>query len=1631
MDTEKYLKHFKSKWKPDFLKRLKPLPKDLQENMKAFLGAESTNFFFFERLEEMSVDEFRGLIPTLAEAFFPTFPDTAARTLEAMLTHYSYPTGYTRRAFRAPNHQLQVQRAADWLRDVWAVVREYPTQDLQWFAVHAGLLGWGSHYLAPLFAQAIDDGDDAVFQILKDTANTNHEIARMGRHVPAAFMASHNTEAHELAEGLLLAAQRQEGLRQVILESVDEASPEAFIRFLDVILREDLLRFAATVRAAGVWFGLGYDVTDKRQVKAVLTEALGYLQHPETAREALNHAAPTSKYNALFCLAMTDAEKAAGLAEGLLDSQSAEDRMAAVQFLKAAEMLDEKYSPRLLADPDLRIGAIIAERANRWETVTHYSFEELRDYAGRLPKAAKYEPLLFPWLGNIPARSDIFDNLIATLHERPLSLLAPHLSEMTSWGKSFVLDRLKYHLLYNFSELSEAERDEIRDMIRWGHEPESTEVKGHLDEASRAMLLELLQDRNSGVSQEAVDVMKLLTPTAEEIAIAQKLLTRKTANLRRGLILLLSKDNTIAQESAVLLLAAKNTEQRQAGLELLELIGGQPPEDFKPKNVNEETLLAKLVAPENQLTLDNGLGLYDPADLTRPMPLQPRERDWAADLSRGAELIQSLDALILANGKQPVARVNVDGEVPHLLMNVYPSWLSWNEKFEIPLQEIWEEWWNNRPDAQEGDATRMTWAVHHLVEEVEEDEEDDDDNEFSKLIEEELKSNEDSDEKDGVESEAAYLRATVHRMFGQPLALQLKKRFMVDHLTSYFLERFGDDTDSEMALDAWETALSYLPLDAKEVTNSKFHWDRIDPRSLLAFLMSQEVSNEQFPRLYNLHLHNNTAFIHLNERLMNTKLLLEADKLGLTSRADLLRDLIGPRPGEGYYRANFSNLSHFTRRKLPEGTVTTPAWAAAVEEARSRVLEVEMERGDLETPATQPALSLSSVWGISLVLRLLAGMGNNPLQRGYAYNNTSKTASFSHLIRVSYPLPDDTAASFKTEVKRLNIPQTRLLDLAMYAPQWSSIVSTAVGWKGLQDGVYWLHAHTKDNQWNVPEEVREAWEGEIAERTPLKAGDLTEGAVDVAWFKKMYKTLGKARFEALLGASKYASSAGGHKRAELFASAILGEISETELLQRITEKRNQDAVRSLGLLPLSRGKKGEKQLESRYMTLAQFRKEAKQWGAQRQASERLAADIGLQNLARTAGYTDPQRLMWAMEARMTPDWQTTFTAEDLTVRIEMDEMGEATLGITRGEKSLKSVPAALKKHPEIVALREAVKALDETRRRMRTALEEATIRGDVFTGGELLNLSQHPVIKPMLENLVWIDENGTLGRYEGGKLVTLEGTIATENGQSLRLAHPHDLFTAGTWRDWQALFISEKRVQPFKQVFREYYLITAQEKNAKRITRYEGHHVQPTKAAALLKTRGWVSVYDEGTRKTFHAEGINVWVDTLLMYGTPNEVEGMPLDGVYFLSRDTGELIPPADVPPRIFSEVMRDLDLVVSVAHVGGVDPEASRSTVEMREYLLHEILRLMELDNVRIDKNHAFIDGKHSAYTVHLGSGVVHRQPGGQLCILPVHNHAAGRIFLPFADPDPRTAEVVSKVVLLAEDEKIQDPTILEQLT
>ena len=123
----------------------------------------------------------------------------------------------------------------------------------------------------------------------------------------------------------------------------------------------------------------------------------------------------------------------------------------------------------------------------------------------------------------------------------------------------------------------------------------------------------------------------------------------------------------------------------------------------------------------------------------------------------------------------------------------------------------------------------------------------------------------------------------------------------------------------------------------------------------------------------------------------------------------------------------------------------------------------------------------------------------------------------------------------------------------------------------------------------------------------------------------------------------------------------------------------------------------------------------------------------------------------------------------------------------------------------------------------------------------------------------------------------------------------------------------------------------------------------------------------------------------------------------------------------------MRDVDLAISIAHVGGVDPETSHSTIQMRKAILEFTLPLFKLNNVSLNDNFAIIKGNLADYSIHLGSGLVHQMTGAEIAISVVPSQHRG---LPFVDDDPKTAEIITKVLLFAKDNDIKDPFILNQI-
>jgi len=1567
--------------------------------------------------------------------FATLFPRLAPHVEAAWRLHdrLPYQSGGTRKPFRAPNHPARADAArAAWLQQFILVARPYDGQPLAWFAAWAPYIAsYHGDAVGILLAAAIDRqdaGGDEVFAILLASARGEHEVGAMGRHVSRALLAAGRPEGWEFMEKLLLAAQRQEGLRQVILEAVDEAHPAAFRRMLRVIRENDLTRFSATIRAVDVWLGFGWDAMSARFATKALQQIETALENPDACAEAVAGGDPQAAYLALWAAAFRDAPAAVSGAMPLLGHADAARRFVAAYLLVQTGLPESAAAlAPLLDDPDLRV-ALLALRA---ELSGDDLFERLERLVGRLPvKPKALDPLVWDWTAQEADRTAVADRLPKHLSGRSPRRLIPHLPAMSTYGRAAAAEELSKQAV------PEAE---VRDA-----------------------LLNLVGDPAEYVRDKALKAVTKSPLTAGEASRMEGLLTRKAGDLRRGVLsLLLAQPDVPARSSARHLLAAKDPPSRQAGLEMLRQMvkkersvaecrtDAAEYREAAPRITEaEDALLDQLLdVTRGEPTLQNGLGLFNPQDCTPRVPpvLPDPPKKWLVFAQKPAPLVTaaaralcaSLSDLITANGTQPV---RIAGRDEALLGNIQwgfpgpdftkPPSEDWDR---LPLADLWLGWWEGRPAEQrDEDGLELLRALALF---------------YRHSSHSFYMPREDGDEGWGNE----WIKEMRDALFGPGGAFGKHANTMQTVLT--WLQRgLSQEEAPALLLHAAETTGA--------LGDKTGHTGWRDTGRLLGWLTLTRLHRSQFPDAWTPeHRRRWWRLIHWMDQPREKAFrvrpelseLLDAYELGDANEADLMDQLIGPRPvqaGSYYGTQGFQELRALTGRRGSPLLEAYPDLRAVLDRVRTRVLDVELTRGELPTAASAPALALRSVEGTEALIRLMRALGRDGFSRGRAYtwraaDSLTRGTVFSHLARLSFPTPLDTAEEFVRRVQEACIAPKRLVELAVYAPQWAGFVQRALDWPEFAEAIWWLHAHTKDTQWAVDQEIRDLWTAQAAERTPLSAQSLLDGAVDVAWFGRVHAALGPERWRQVDEAAKYASGGGGHKRAQTFADAMLGRLPKNAVVARIREKRHADSVRALGLLPLAGRKEREADLLDRYRVMQEFLRGSREFGAMRQASEKTAVAVGLENLARTAGYPDPVRLEWAMEAQSVADFAAgpvAARAGDVTVTLAINAWGDPDVTVTKQDKLkqqkvLKAIPPTAKKDPAVAALTARKTEIERQASRMRLSLEGAMCRGDQFTGAEMVRLLEHPVLRPMLRSLILTGADGLSGYpvQEGRALEGLDGRCEPVHAKaSLRLAHPHDLLLTGHWQDWQHDCFTRERIQPFKQAFRELYVLTqAEQDDHSRSQRYAGHQVNKSQAYALLGKRGWVgNPYEGDVRRTFHDVGLTASVEFDFGYTTPAEVEGLTIDRVRFTRRGEWQALPLDQVPPRVFSEAMRDLDLVVSVAHQGGVDPEASASTVEMRSSLLREACALLKLSNIRLQGSYALIDGHLGTYSVHLGSAIIHRQPGGHLCIVPVHSQHRGRLFLPFADDDPRTAEVLSKVLLLSKDREIKDPVILEQI-
>jgi hypothetical protein len=446
--------------------------------------------------------------------FFETLAPGLGTVIERgwqMHDRLPFQGGYERKPFRAPGHpDAIITRRINWLVETLRIVGPYQ-KNIAWFAAWAPHV---AHYrladaLGILLAAAIDGGGsegEEVFQILCASGRNEHEIGGMGRHVTRGLLNASRPEGWQFIENMLLAAQREEGLRQVILETVDEAHPQAFRRMLRLIIDQNLARFSATVRAFDVWLGYQWDAVSVGVVNKTIEKMHLYLEDATAREAALKGADAEQAYVALWSQSFDDAVATVAPATELLKHSKAEHRFVAAHLLDQLGLIASRKSLLIaLEDSDLRVtsrAVLSFQRATDARIKNLDLFERLEKLLPRYPeKPEKLKPAVWPWTAYTVSREFAANTLPQNLGERSPTRLLPYLQQMGTQKRAAVIGLL-------------AKQD------KW-------------DAATRDMLFAMVGDASRQVREAALGYLAKCKIEPSEAAGIEQLLDRKTGDLRR------------------------------------------------------------------------------------------------------------------------------------------------------------------------------------------------------------------------------------------------------------------------------------------------------------------------------------------------------------------------------------------------------------------------------------------------------------------------------------------------------------------------------------------------------------------------------------------------------------------------------------------------------------------------------------------------------------------------------------------------------------------------------------------------------------------------------------------------------------------------------------------------------------------------------------------------------------------------------------------------------------------------------------------------------------------------------------------------------------------------------------------
>ena len=1538
-----------------------------------------------------------------------------------------------------------------------------------------------------ILAAQIDSGEEKVIQAVRDILFGENNTLMMSSELVLGIVMSKSYGLYQDLGKFLLAARLQEGARQVVCESMDAGRPEAFLYLFSVIEEHDLLRYSSVKRAVSTWIGI-FNEKSVDRVSGKLLRLMGQcLRDKDFLREQLASNDAIAISCALWATGFYNADDAVELVIGLIRNGTKQQKMTASYFCHSLQ--DEKKQMQVskevfLACPeDLELAACFLPsfmpdgvtsfyKLLREENENGYGFDTgevrkpkplapetmfqdnaeaealygiLKEMLGRLPKKGlKLSPCIFPWHEVEMTPTDLAGRICVIawmLQKDELLDEAAEFIPFVGQGQAYSAGRSAAARVLLYRPASDRRKKVLFDLLH--NAEEYTYKAAYMLAADMELSAEDYRqiERNLNYKKGRAGTLELLrrqdkTSLAECI---RRLLAQKSEECHMGaldLALWLKKEDETAFAAVIPAIEALQKPTGKEQVLLKELLGG----GSKAQDV---------------LNLP-GYGLYDVEKEWIIPAVDVDESETEKLFADGEEryicVLKKLDNLIDENREREYQ--NAWGEEEMLGNNLtIVKWQDGDPLDSYPFRALWENFYET-----EIKTPQLLLGVQMFFQ-CSKDRSSYEQNKglyqkvfgciFSKL---EISL-----------SYHAQVDCVVSTLFKQYVPWWLRQDFGLC-VTAKLLSVLDSSNDLFTLEEEHWNGQKYnytkrsldLPVFDEMFRELFYHiedgWERAFALRfrLQQYYLKQCARKVEFPYAFRQAEPNYLSLWDYKECYMRGiwdkdlfyKAIFTYGAVGsLLESVSTVVQKGAVSSQDGHHGVNnffgydvlpsVDEKYHFDTvgDEIEEMTFDWMLYRELI----PLILKVELKRGEQPTPFSKDIHYIHVVYGIDYMIQILTALGKDPLQRNSYYGcaNEDRRHVLSHLLKVSMPKPEETVHDLKQALKGTDITQKRLAELAMYAQQWIPMIEEYLEMPGFASACYYFIAHTSEG---FDEKVISV----IAKYTPLSSKELCGGAFDIHWFFEAYEKLGEKNFMMLYDAAKYSSNGTAHERARKYADAALGKVDKEALQSEISAKRNKDLLMSIGLLPLPQSLKArEEELLERYQFIQKYKKESKQFGAQRRASEGRAAELALRNLGVNAGFTDVTRLILRMEgvlAEQSAEYFAWQSAGGLELKVQVEESGKSVLLCRKDGKLLKSIPAKYKKDETVLHYQEVVKALKEQYSRTKQMMEQAMEDRTAFEVWEFLQLCENSVVRPVTEMLVVRtvkDQEVKLGFLTKDGIVDCDGAVfPVKMEEQIYIAHPFDLYSSGHWHKYQKLLFEKQIRQPFKQVFRELYVKLDEELDKYHSMLFSGNQIQPHKTVAALRGRRWVADYKVGLQKIYYKEDIVASIYAMTDWFSPSDAEAPTLEYVVFYDRRTGKSLKIKEIPDIIYSEVMRDTDLAVSVAHAGGVDPETSHSTIEMRRAIAECNLALFQIKNVHFEGSHAVIDGKLGQYTVHLGSGVVHQLGNAMLFVVPVHAQQRGRVFLPFIDDAPKTAEIMSKILLFAEDSKIKDTKILGQI-